>query len=88
MPHRQMAGQPAQALLGEDLRHQPHALVLAYPLAVGGDNPGALLAAVLEGVESEICQFGRVRVSEYTTDTTLFAWPQVVLILRHSRSSR
>jgi predicted transcriptional regulator len=43
-------------------------------LTVGGDNSGALLAAVLKGVESEIGQLGRVFMAEYAADAALMPW--------------
>ena len=47
-------------LLVEHLGHQAHRFVNSEGLAVGGGDAGALLAAVLEGEETEKGETGRV----------------------------
>ena len=56
--------QSGQLLFVKHIRHQTHALVFPDPGAVGNDDAGALLAPVLQGVQSEISQLGGLRVSE------------------------
>jgi len=41
----------------------PHALLTDQIVAIGGGNARAFLAAVLEGIKSEIGEFGGFRVS-------------------------
>ena len=50
-------------LFGEDLFHMPHALLADQVVAVGRGNAGALLAAMLKGIKSQIGEFGGFRVS-------------------------
>ena len=47
-----VAGEVAEVVLLEDLRDEAHAAVHVDAEAVGGGDAGALLAAVLEGVEA------------------------------------
>ena len=55
----------------ERVRHQPHAPVaLGFP-AVAGDDSGALLPPVLEGVEAQIGQAGNVGVVKNPEDPAL-----------------
>ena len=56
----QMPGEPIQDPGVEDLGHQPQAPVHADPFAVAGDDAAGFLAPVLEGVETEIGDPGRV----------------------------
>ena len=51
--------QLVQDVAVEDLRDEPHALVLAELFAVGGDDAGAFLAAMLQGVEAVVGQLAR-----------------------------
>jgi hypothetical protein len=46
--------QPREHVRREDVRDEPHLAVDVEALAVGGDDPGRLLAAVLERVEPEV----------------------------------
>ena len=46
----------------EDLFHMPHALLADQIVAVGGGNARAFLAAMLQGIKSEIGELGGVRV--------------------------
>ena len=56
----------------EDLGHQPQAPVHADPGAVAGDDAAGLLAPVLEGVEAEKGDAGRVRVPVNAEDAAVF----------------
>jgi hypothetical protein len=40
---------------------------------VGGDNPRALLAPVLEGIEAEICKVGSFSMAENPENPTFFS---------------
>ena len=55
----------------ENLRNQSHPPVDVELRAVGGDDTGAFLAAVLEGVEAVISQFGSVGMAENTEDAAI-----------------
>ena len=57
----------------EDLGHQPQAAVHADPFAVAGDDAARLLAAVLEGVEAEEGEAGRVGMPVDAEDAAVFA---------------
>ena len=59
----QIAGQFGQHVAGEDIGHMPHGLVGVDLIAVRGADAGALLPAVLQGVETEVCQFGCLGVA-------------------------
>ena len=56
----------------EDLGHQPQAPVHADPFAVAGDDAAGFLAPVLEGVEAEVGDAGRVRVPVDAEDAAVF----------------
>ena len=56
----------------EDLGHQPQAPVHADPFAVAGDDAAGLLAPVLEGVEAEIGDPGRVGMPVNAEDAAVF----------------
>ena len=60
VPQCQVAGQALERLLVEGLRDQAHVLVQPHGLAITGGDPGALLPAVLQGIEPEIGQVGHV----------------------------
>jgi len=47
-----VAGQVAEIVLLEDLRHEAHAAVHVNAEAVGGGDAGALLASVLKSVDA------------------------------------
>ena len=69
--HGHVADQAMKNVPLKDLGHQAHALVLAELPAVTGDDAGAFLAAVLEGVEAEVGKFGCVWVSKNPKDATV-----------------
>ncbi len=52
------ARQPPEHVGVEDVGHQPHVAVDVERLAVGGDDAGGLLPAVLEGVEAQVGEVG------------------------------
>ena len=57
------ADQLVEHVAVEDVRHQPHALVDVELLAVGRDDAGRFLAAVLELVEPVVGELGGVRMA-------------------------
>ena len=59
---RDVAGEARQARLVEHLVHEAHVLHRHHLRAVRDGDPGALLAAVLEGVEAEVGEPGDVAV--------------------------
>ncbi len=55
MPDRQLAGERAQVVLVEDLADEPELTARDdLTAAVGGRDPGRLLATVLQRVEREV----------------------------------
>ena len=66
-----LADQVVQDVAVEDLRHQAHALVRAKLPAVGGDDAGALLAAMLQGVEAVVGQLRGVRMAVNAEDAAI-----------------
>ena len=60
MPDGQVAGESGQHVHGEDLVDQPQAAVGAHPAAVPHHNAGGFLAPVLQGIEAEVGQPGRL----------------------------
>ena len=64
MANRRVARQIADHVTGEDLLHQAHRLVVVQICAVTRNDAGALLAAVLKGVQREIGEVGGFRVAE------------------------
>ena len=59
MPSRQALNN----VFGEDLFHMPHALLADQIVAIGRGDASALLAAMLQGIKSEIGELGGFRVS-------------------------
>ena len=72
-PMAMWPGSFSQHLVGEDLRHQPHALDVGKMLTVGGGNARRLLAAMLQGVESEIRLARGIRMPVNGDHAALFA---------------
>lgn len=64
MAHGEVAFQSLQVILAENIVHQPHSLVLGDMAAVAGHDPGAFLAAMLEGIEAEVGELGCVFMAE------------------------
>jgi hypothetical protein len=71
MADRQMALEAADGLLGKDLGYQPHILVHQDLAAVGGNDAGAFLTTMLQGVKTKVGQFGRILVVVDTAHPTL-----------------
>jgi len=71
-------GEALQMRFGEDLRHLAHAALRVKPRPVRGDDAGRLLASVLKGVEAEVGQVGRLRVSEDPENAALVVEPIVI----------
>ena len=67
------AAQLGQSLLGEDVGHQAHSLVHVQGVAVGGDDPGRLLSAMLQRMQSEVGELFRLGMRVDGDDTTFFA---------------
>ena len=62
MPDRELALEPAEVLLVEDLRDEAHLAEHGQVAAVRDGDPGRLLAAVLERVQAEVREPGDVAV--------------------------
>jgi len=74
MANGHVAGQTPEDALGKDLGNQSHIFMNRDLLAVGGDDTGAFLTAMLKGIEPKIGEFGRVFVAEDTANATLMEW--------------
>ncbi len=53
-----------RTLVGEDVVDEPHPLLETKLLAVARDDPGGLLAPVLQSVEAEVGEVGRLGMAE------------------------
>ncbi len=74
--HRHVTRQPAQDRLVEVLGDQPHAAMRpGHPVAIHRDDAGALLAPVLQGVEAEIGETGRVGNAGHADDAAHAVMP-------------
>ena len=62
-----------QHVLGEDIRHQAHGLVRVQGHAVGADDPGGLLSAMLQRVQAQVSELLRLRVRIDRHHPALFA---------------
>jgi hypothetical protein len=58
----------------ENLRNQPHTLVVAELPAVAGNNSRAFLAAVLQGIKSVIGQLSGVGMTINAEDAAVMLW--------------
>src|SRR6266516_4542174 len=77
-----LAGETLEDLLvAKDVGHESHALVSVKAEPVGRDDAAAFLAPVLEGIEAEIGQVGRLRVVVDPENTAFFFW----LVKIHNR---
>ena len=66
----------------KDLVNEPHVFMDVDFASVGSDNACTFLAAVLEGIETEIVELGCIRVTENTADTTfMFRAAAAVVVL-------
>ena len=68
-----VAGELAQHVAVEDVRDQPHRPVREQVATVRGDDAGALLAAVLQRVQTEVGQIRGLRVPVDAADTAFLA---------------
>ena len=71
--HRHVAGQLVEPVAAEDLVDEPLVLEDLELVAVAGDDPGALLAAMLKGIEAEVDHLGGLGMTEDADDAALFA---------------
>ena len=65
------AGQPREHRGLKDFLHQAHAFFEMQRGAVGGDDAGGFLAAMLQGVESQIGELGGFGMAEDAADTAV-----------------
>src|SRR5436305_6895448 len=70
MSDRPAAGEPGDHVLLEDVGDVTHAALQMELPAVPRDHAGALLAAMLERVEPQVGQIGRVVTAVDTEDST------------------
>jgi len=54
-----------EMLLLKDIGHQPHAPLFSEFFSIPGNNPGALLTAMLQCIQTKIGHSGCFRVSVY-----------------------
>ena len=73
VPDRRRPEQPGEGPLVERVRDVAHLARGAEPLAVARDDAGALLPAVLEGVQPEIGEVGRLGMVVDAEDAALVA---------------
>ena len=71
MADRAVPGQRVEPLVREDVVHQAHALLEPEPLAVARRDARRLLAAVLQGVETEVGEVRGLGVAEDAEDAAL-----------------
>ena len=71
MADRQVARQLLECGLVECFGHLPHRARRTNPGTVGRDDPSALLAAMLESVEAEVREVGRLGMPEDPEDAAL-----------------
>ena len=70
-PIARCPGSPSSVGAGKRVGDLPHRPRDAHPLAVGGRDAGAFLAAVLQGVKAEVRQIGSFGVPEDAEDPAL-----------------
>jgi hypothetical protein len=63
-----------QNIAFENLRNQAHAFMGMEEFAIGGDNAGALLASMLESIETIVRQFRGVWMTINAKDATVMFW--------------
>ena len=68
VPDGQMAGEPLERGFVERVGDVPHRARRAHALAVGRDDAGAFLPTVLQGVQPEVGEVGRLGVPEDAED--------------------
>ena len=67
----EIAGKRIQDSRGEDFFDFTHGAVEIELASVAGDDAGGFLAAMLEGVESEVGELGGLFVAEHAEDATV-----------------
>ena len=73
VPDGRVPGQRGEHALVEDVGHVPHRAVHPHAGAVRRGDARALLPAVLQGVNPEVSEVGRLRVPEDAEDAALLA---------------
>ena len=68
----------------ENLRHEAHAVVLVKFPVVAGDDAGAFLPAMLQGVKAVISQLGGIRMAENAEDSAVM-FGIISLVLHRAR---
>jgi hypothetical protein len=61
----------------ENLGDQAHAFVVVELIAFTGDDPGAFLAAMLQGVEAVIGEFRGVWMAKDAEDAAIMFWVEL-----------
>ena len=75
MSQGHVSGERSQDVFVKHLRDQAHALVRPHPGPVRGHNSGTLLSPVLQGIQTEIGQLGRLRVPVDGKDAAFILGP-------------
>ena len=70
------------ALFRKNIGYEPHADLAVHPVPIGGHDARAFLSSVLQGVETEIRQVGRLGMSVYPEDAAFF-FRMVIYPVRH-----
>jgi len=70
MSNGKVALEVIKDFLSENFGNQSHGFMLGYFAAVRGYDAGTFLAAMLQGIESEIGESCSIRVTENATDST------------------
>src|SRR5687768_4605037 len=68
--NRGRPGQAGEVGRREAVVHEPHRAVRVKALAIGGNDAGRLLTPVLQRVQSQVGEFGRLRVTIHAEDAT------------------
>ena len=84
MPDGHVSRERVQHIAVENLRDQTHALVGAELIAIGADDAGALLPAMLQGVEAVVGQIGGVGMAVNAEDAAIMFW----VVLHGLRNAR
>jgi hypothetical protein len=72
MSDSHIAGKSVNNSRRKNIVNKAHLAMAIDPGAVGCSDTGALLAAMLESVQSQICHVSGFRMTENTENTTLF----------------
>ncbi len=85
MADRQVAGKALQGAFAEHIGHEAHVFVQHGLFAITGNDPGAFLATMLEGVEAKIDELGGILVAKNATDTAFVAGFIRTIVLENMR---